>query len=116
MEIYDPDKWFKVFNTVEYSIQPGYYENVQDVTDALLKAGIVHLTDVVVAYGDTSKRVTTKCVKGAPLALKGEYKRGYIARMFGFLNNTMIRTSDKKVSSFPYLKLEINIYTEIIKS
>ena len=34
MEIYVPDEWFQ-----EISIQPGYYEKVQDVIDTLLKAG-----------------------------------------------------------------------------
>ena len=56
VEIYAPDKWFQVFNTVEYSIQPGYYEKVQDVIDALFKAGLANITDVVVTYDDTSKR------------------------------------------------------------
>ena len=31
MEIYAPDNLYLVFKTVEYSIQPGYYEKVQDV-------------------------------------------------------------------------------------
>ena len=44
MEIYVPDKWFQ-----EISIQPGYYEKVQDVTGALLKAGLANATDVVVS-------------------------------------------------------------------
>ena len=87
VEIYAPDKWFQVFNTV----QPGYYEKVQDVIDALFKAGLANLTDVVVTYDDTSKRVTVRCAKGAILKLRGD-----IARMFGFLNDTTIRASDKK--------------------
>ena len=33
--IYAPDKFYLVFKTVEYSIQPGYYEKVWDVIDAL---------------------------------------------------------------------------------
>ena len=65
MEIYAPDKFFLVFRTVEYSIQPGYCEKVQDVIDALLKAGLANLTDVDVTYKDTSKRVIVKCAKGA---------------------------------------------------
>ena len=56
VEIYAPDKWFQVFNTVQYSIQPGYYEKVQDMTDALFKAGLDNLTDVAVTSDDTSKR------------------------------------------------------------
>ena len=63
VEIYAPDKFFLVFKTVEYSIQPGYYEKVQDVIDALLKAGLANLTHVDVTYDDTSKRVTVKCAK-----------------------------------------------------
>ena len=51
VEIYVPDKWFQ-----EVSIQPGYYDKVQDVIDALLKAGLANATDVVVSYDDTSKR------------------------------------------------------------
>ena len=39
LEIYVPDKWVQ-----EISIQPGYYEKVQDVIDALLKAGLAKLT------------------------------------------------------------------------
>ena len=35
VEIYTPDNLDLVFKTVEYSIQPGYYEKVQDVIDAL---------------------------------------------------------------------------------
>ena len=53
VEIYGPDKWFQ-----EISIQPGYYEKEQDVIDELLKAGLACVTDVVVSYDDTSKRVT----------------------------------------------------------
>ena len=47
VEIYTPDNLYLVFKTVEYSIQPGYYEKVQDVIDALYKAGLANLTDVV---------------------------------------------------------------------
>ena len=57
VEIYVLDKWAQ-----EFSIQPGYYEKVIDVTDALRKAGLANLTDVVVTYDDTSKRVTVKCM------------------------------------------------------
>ena len=38
-EIYVPDKWFQ-----EICIQPGYYQKVQDVIDALLKAGLGNAT------------------------------------------------------------------------
>ena len=58
--IYAPDKFNLLFQTVEYSIQPGYYEKVQDVIDALYKAGLANLTDVVLSYDDTSKRVRCK--------------------------------------------------------
>ena len=61
VEIYAPDNLYPVFKTVEYSIQPGYYEKVQDVIDALYKAGLANLSDVVLSYDDTSKRVTVKC-------------------------------------------------------
>ena len=98
----------------EFSIQPGYYEKVIDVIDALRKAGLANLIDVVVTYDDTSKRVTVKCVKGAVLELRGD-----IARLFGFFNNTSIRASDKK--GFTLALSETGnqyfyIYTDIIKS
>ena len=60
VEIYAPDNLYLVFKTVEYSIQPGYYKKVQDVIDAFYKAGLNNLTDVVLSYDDTSKRVTEK--------------------------------------------------------
>ena len=69
VEIYAPDKLYLVFQTVEYSIQPGYYEKVQDVIDALYKAGLANLTDVVFSSDDTSKRVTVKCGKRAAVKL-----------------------------------------------
>ena len=102
VEIYVPDdKWAQ-----EFSIQPGYYEKVIDVIDALRKAGLANLTDVVLSSDNTSKRVTVKCVKGAILELRGD-----IARMFGFFNNTTIGAIDrKKVSPSHYPKLEINIF------
>ena len=61
VEIYAPGNLYLVFKTVEYSIQPGYYEKVQDVIDALYKAGLANFTDVVFSYDDTSKTVTVKC-------------------------------------------------------
>ena len=60
MEIYTSDNLYLVLKTVEFSIQPGYYEKVQNVIDALYKAGLADLTDVL-SYDDTSKRVTVKC-------------------------------------------------------
>ena len=72
VEIYARDKLYLMFLTVEYSIQPGYYEKVQDVIDALRKAGLDNLTEVVLSYDDTSKRVTVKCSKGAVLKLRGD--------------------------------------------
>ena len=109
VEIYVPEKWAQ-----EFSIQPGYYEKVINVIDALHKTELANLTDVVVTYDDTSKRVTVKCVKGAVLELRGD-----IARMFCFLNNTTIRTSDKK--GFALALPETGnqyfyVYTDIIKS
>ena len=114
VEIYVPDKLYLVFQTVEYSIQPGYYENVQDVIDALYKAGLANLTDVVLSYDDTLKRVTVKCSKRAVVKLRGD-----IARMFGFLNDTTIRASEEK--GFTLALPETGnqyfyIYTDIIKS
>ena len=61
VEIYTPDNLYLVFKTVEFSIQPGYYEKVQDVINALHKAGLANLSDVVLSSDDTSKRVTVKC-------------------------------------------------------
>ena len=45
--------------------------------DALYKAGLANLTDVVLSYDDTFKRVTVKCGKRAVVKLRGD-----IARMF----------------------------------
>ena len=109
VEIYVPDKWFQ-----EIIIQPGYYEKVQDVIDALLKAGLANTTDVVVSYDDTSKRVTVRCAKGTVLELKGD-----IARMFGYLNSMAIRASDKE--GFTLALPETGnqyfyVYTDTIKS
>ena len=109
MEIYLPDKWFQ-----EISVQPGYYEKVQDVIDALLKAGLAKTTDVVVSSDDTSKRVTVGCAKGTVLELRGD-----ITRMFGYLDNTAIRASDK--NGFALALPETGnqyfyVYTDIIKS
>ena len=86
MEIYAPDNLYPVFKTVEYSIQPGYYEKVQDMIDSLYKAGVANLSDVVLSYDDTSKRVTVKCGRRVVVKLGGD-----IAKMFGFLNDTTIR-------------------------
>ena len=69
VEIYTSDKFDLVFQTGKYSIQPGYYEKVQDVIDELHKAGLANLTDVVLSCDDTSKRVTVKCAKHAILKL-----------------------------------------------
>ena len=72
------------------------------------------MTDVVVTYDYTSKRVTVRSAKGAVLDLRGD-----IARMFGFLNNTTIRAFDKK--GFTLALPETGnqyfyVYTDIIKS
>ena len=109
MEIYVPDKWFQ-----EISIQLGYYKKVQDVIDALLKAGLASATDFVLTYDDTSKRVTVRCAKDTVLELTGD-----IARVFGYLNNTAIRASDK--IGFTLVLPEtgnqyFSVYTDIIKS
>ena len=114
VEIYAPDKLYLVFQTVEYSIQPGYYEKVQDVIDALCKAGLADLTDVVLSYDDTFKRVTVKCGKRAVVKLRGD-----MARMLGFLNDTTIRASEEK--GFTLALPETGnqyfyVYTGIIKS
>ena len=114
MEIYAPDNLYLVFKTVEYSIQSGYYEKVQDVIDAWYKAGLNNLTDVVLSYDDTSKRVTVKCGNRVVVKLQGD-----IARMFGFLNDTTIRASDEK--GFTLALPETGnqyfcVYTDIIKS
>ena len=58
MEIYVPDQWGQ-----QISIQPGYYEKVQDVIDALLRGWLASTNDVVVTYDDASKRVTVRCAK-----------------------------------------------------
>ena len=114
VEIYTPDKFDLLFQTAECSIQPGYYEKVQDVIDALYKAGLANLTDVVLSCDDTSKRVTVKCAKRAMVKLRWD-----IARMFGFLYDTTIRASDEK--GFTLALPETGnqyfyVYTDIIKS
>ena len=86
MEIYISEQWGQ-----QISIQTGYYEKVQDVIDALLKAGLANVADVVVPSDDTSKRGTVRCAKCTVLELRGD-----IARMFGYLDNTTIRASDEK--------------------
>ena len=114
VEIYALDNLYLVFKTAEFSIRPGYYEKVQDVIDALYKAGISSLTDAVLSYDDTSKRVTVKC--GRRIAVK---LRGDIAKIFGFLNDTTIRASDEK--GFTLALPETGnqyfyVYDDIIKS
>ena len=114
VEIYAPDNLYLVFKTVEFSIQPGYYEKVQDVINALRKAGLANLSDVDLSSDDTSKRVTVKCGRRVVVKLRGD-----IARMFGFLNDTTIRASDEK--GFTLALPETGnqyfyVYTDIIKS
>lgn len=109
VEIYVPDQWIQTI-----SIQPGYYEKVQDVIDALLKSGLANTTDVVVSYDDTSKRVTVRSAKGTVLELRGD-----IARMFGYLDKTTVTASDKK--GFTLALPETGnqyfyVYTDIIKT
>ena len=114
VEIYARGKLYVVLQTAEYSIQPGYYEKVQDVIDALRKAVLDNLTEVVLSYDDTSKRVTVKYSKDAILKLRGD-----IARMFSFPNNTTIRTSDEKGFTLTLPKTGnqyFYVYTDIIKS
>ena len=111
VEIYAPDNLYLVFKTVEFSIQPGYYEKVQDVINALRKA---NLSDVDLSSDDTSKRVTVKCGRRVVVKLRVD-----IARMFGFLNDTTIRASDEK--GFTLALPETGnqyfyVYTDIIKS
>ena len=82
--------------------------------DALYKAGLADLTDVVLSHDDTSKRVLVKCGRRVVVKLRRD-----IARMFGFLNDTTIRASDEK--SFTLALPETGnryfyIYTDIIKS
>ena len=91
MEIFAPDNLYLVFKTAEFIIQPGYYEKVQDVIDALYKAELSNFTDVVFSYDYTSKKVTVKCGRRVVVKLRGD-----IARMFGFLNDTTIKYSDEK--------------------
>ena len=109
VEIYVPEQ-----RRQKISIQPGYYEKVQDVIDALLKAGLANATDVVVPYDDTSKRFTVRCAKGTILELRGD-----IPRMFGYLHNTSVRAYDRK--GFTLALPETGnqyfyVYSDIIKS
>ena len=80
----------------------------------MYKAGLANLSDVVLSYDDTSKRVTVKCGKRIVVKLRKD-----IARMFGLLNDTTIRASDKK--GFTLALLETGnqyfyVYMNIIKS
>ena len=114
VEIYAPDNLYLVFKTVEFSIQPGYYEKVQVVIGTLYKAGLDNLTDVILSSYDTSKRVTGKCGKHVIVKLRGD-----IPRMLGFLNDTTISASDEK--GFTLALPEIGnqyfyVYTDITKS
>ena len=92
-EIYYPHTWYNIRegeNSVEIYVADKWFQKISisrkyRMIDALLKAGLANVTD------DTCKRVTTRCAKGTVLEL-----RGYIARMFGYLNNTAIRASDKR--------------------
>ena len=59
--------------------------------DALYKAGLANLSDVVLSSDDTSKRATAKCGRRVVVKFRGD-----TARMFGFLNDTTIRASDEK--------------------
>ena len=80
----------------------------------MLKAGLANTTDVVVLYDDTSKRFTVRCAKGTVLELKGD-----ISRMFGYLNNTTIRASDKKGFTLALPETgnqHFYVYTNTIKS
>ena len=80
----------------------------------IAQAGLANLTDVVVTYDDTSERITVRCTEGAALELRGD-----MARMFGFLNNTLIRASDKKGFTLALPETEnqyFYVYTDIIKS
>ena len=109
VEIYVPDKWLQ-----EIIIQLGYHEKVQDMIDALLKAGLANATDVVASCDDTTERVTVWCAKGTVLEFRGD-----ILRMFGYLNNTAVRASDKK--GFTLALPETGnqyfyVYTDIINS
>ena len=90
---------------MEYSIQLGYYKKVQDVLDALYKAGLANLTDVVLSYDDTSKRVTVKCGRRVVVKLRGD-----IARMLGFLDDTTIRASDEKGFTLALSKIFLRFY------
>ena len=114
VEIYAPDKFDLLFKTVEYSIQPWYYEKVQDVIDTFYKAGLTNLTDVALSNDDTSKGVTVKCAKHAVVKLRGD-----IAKMFGFLNDTTIRAFDEKGLTLALPETGNHyfyVYTDIIKS
>ena len=87
---------------------------MQDVINALHKARLANLRDVVLSHDDTAKKVIDKCGRRVIVKLQGD-----IARMFGFLNDTTIRSSDEK--GFTLALPETGnqyfyIYTDIIKS
>ena len=66
------------------------------------------------SYDNTSKRVTVRCAKGTILELRED-----IARMFGYLDNRSIRTSDKKESTLALPETGnqyFYVYSDIIKS
>ena len=78
------------------------------------KTGLANLSDVVLSSDNTSERVTVRCGRCVIVKLRGD-----IARMFGFLFDTTIRSSDEK--GFTLALPETGnkyfyIYTDIIKS
>ena len=93
-------------------VYPHTWYNIREGKNS--KAGVSNLTDVVLSYDDTSKRVTVKCGRRVVVKLRGD-----IARIFGFLNDTIIRASDEK--GFTLALPETGnqyfyVYTDIIKS
>ena len=78
--------------------------------DALCKAGLANLTDVVLSYDDTSKRVTVKCGRRVVVKLRGD-----IARIFGFLNDTTIRASDEKGFTLALPETEKSIFLRLYR-
>ena len=85
-------------------------QKVIDVIDELRKAGRANLTDVVVTYDDTSKRVTVRCTKDAVLELRRDIARILTIHLYERLAKRFTLALPKTGNQYFY------VYTDIIKS
>ena len=97
-EIKYPHTWYNIkkgLNYIEVStprtthferieITPGYYKSVNDIINALLKKRLDKISDIIIMFDDTAKRVTVTCLSGSRVRLLGD-----IAKVFGFMDGTL---------------------------